>query len=65
MAKVKVFKFEVLDPYTAEPTVSRRMATREGAAKIPGSRVIEGTEIEIDESQLEKGYPWTPMDFTP
>jgi len=41
------------------------MATREGAAKIPGSRVVEGTEIEIDESQLEPGNPWTPLDFTP
>jgi hypothetical protein len=27
--------------------------------------VLEDTEIEIDESQLEPGEQWTPVDFKP
>ena len=68
MAKVKVYKFELYDretdPTIEQVTLSSRMATREGVAMMTG-RVIESTEIEIDESQLESGLPWTPKDFTP
>jgi hypothetical protein len=40
------------------------MATIAGAA-IMGGWVIDGTEIEIDRSQLEPGKEWTIRDFNP
>jgi hypothetical protein len=64
MAKVKVYKVKVYDVNTDQRILSRRMATSEGVAEMHGM-VVEGTETEIDQSQLEPGYPWTPIDFTP
>jgi hypothetical protein len=64
MAKVKVSKVTVYDVTTDQQRVSRRMATPEGAAIMHGT-VVENTEVEIDESQLERGEKWTPIDFKP
>jgi hypothetical protein len=40
------------------------MATREGVAIMNG-KIIEGTEVEIDDSQLEDSEQWTPRNFVP
>ena len=64
MKKVTVYKVKVYDIYKDEPVLSRRMATREGAAIMKGD-VIENTATEIDASQLEPGENWTPRDFIP
>jgi hypothetical protein len=55
---------QVYDISTDKQVVSRRMATREGAARMKGE-LLEKTEVEIDESRLEPGEQWTPRDFTP
>jgi hypothetical protein len=62
--KVAVYKVKVYDIYKDELIVSRRMATREGAAIMKGD-VVENTAVEIDASQLEPGEDWTPKDFIP
>ena len=64
MAKVKVYKVNVYNVMTDELVLSRRMATHEGAKKM-GGFVLEDTEVEIDDSQLERGQKWTPRDFKP
>jgi hypothetical protein len=64
MAKVKVYRVKVFDGMTDRRVISRRMATREGAATMR-SEVLEDTEVEIDETQLEPGEQWTPVDFKP
>jgi hypothetical protein len=64
MAKVRVFKVTVYDITTDEQRVSRRMATAEGVAIMRGT-IIENTGVEMDESQLERGEKWTPIDFKP
>jgi hypothetical protein len=63
MAKVKVYKVKVYDVTTDQQIISRRMATSDGTAIMRGI-VVDGTETEIDESQLEPGEQWTPRDFT-
>jgi hypothetical protein len=40
------------------------MATREGATIMKGE-IIDNTAVEIDETQLESGEKWTPIDFRP
>ena len=64
MPKIKVYRVKVYNSLTDEFVVSRRMATREGAAIMKGV-VLDSTEVEIDASQLEPGENWTPKDFTP
>jgi hypothetical protein len=66
MGKVKVsnFKRRSWDGHTDQYQTSTRMATRQGVESIGGT-VIEGTEVEIDETQLEPGEQWTPKNFTP
>ncbi len=64
MTTVRVYKVKVYDVTTDEFKVSRRMATREGAARMCGE-VLQDTEVEIDASRLERGEQWTPKDFTP
>ena len=41
-----------------------RMATRDGA-KVLGGKVVEGSGVEIDASQLERGEEFTSPDFRP
>ncbi len=64
MAKVTVHKVQLYDVSTDSTLVSRRMATPEGA-KMMGGQIINGTAIEIDEAQLEFGFPWTARGFNP
>jgi hypothetical protein len=64
MAKVKVYKVKLYNVVMDQYVVSRRMATREGAARMKGE-VLENTEILIDESRLEAGEQWTAIDFEP
>jgi hypothetical protein len=64
MAKVKVYHVKVYDPTSDQWSISPRMATREGVAIMNG-KIIEGSETETDESQLEHGEQWTPRNFTP
>jgi hypothetical protein len=64
MAKVKVYRVRVHDAVSGQWKVSPRMATREGVAIMNG-KIIEGTEIEIDDLQLEDSEQWTPRNFTP
>jgi hypothetical protein len=64
MSKITVYKVGLYDVQNDEPRTSRRMATIAGA-EIMGGWIIKGTEVEIDESQLEPGEEWTPRDFNP
>jgi hypothetical protein len=64
VARLKVYRVKVYSVMTDQYVISRRMATREGAAIMKGE-VLEDTGVEIDASQLEPGDPWTPIDFTP
>jgi hypothetical protein len=64
MAGVKIYKVKLYNVVTDQYVVSRRMATREGAAKMKGE-VVENAGIDIDESRLEPGEQWTPIDFMP
>ena len=64
MGKVNIYKVKLYNILTDEEVLSRRMATREGAAIMKG-RVVESTEIEIDDTRLEPGEQWTKKDFTP
>jgi hypothetical protein len=61
---VTVHKVQAYNIATDELQVSRRMATIAGA-RIVGGDIIEGTEVEIDESQLEPGRQWTARNFNP
>lgn len=64
MAKVTVYKVRFYDMQSDEFQLSRRMATRSGADRMR-AEIIEDTATEIDSSQLEEGYEWTPRDFNP
>jgi hypothetical protein len=64
MTRLKVYKVKVYDVTTDQFVISRRLATREGAAIMRGV-VLEDTGVVIDASQLEPGEQWTPKDFTP
>ncbi len=64
MAKVTVYRVQLYDVANDAPHISRRMATIEGA-KMMGGSIIEGSALEIDETQLENGEQWTPRDFVP
>jgi hypothetical protein len=63
MAKVKVYRVKKYEIKMDEYVLSRRWATREGAQRM-GGEILERTEMEIDDSQLQ-GEPWTPLGFTP
>lgn len=62
MSTTTVYKVRLYNIATDETTVSRRMATPEGAAQMGGS-IIEGTGYVIDLTELEAGNEWTPLDF--
>jgi hypothetical protein len=61
---VTVYKVRLYDISNDEMVVSRRMATVKGA-NMMGGDIIDGTEVEIDESQLEPGMEWTARGFDP
>jgi hypothetical protein len=62
MARIKAYKVKLYNPLADEAVVSRRLASREGAAIMKGV-VLDDTEVEVDESQLEPGEKWTPRDL--
>ncbi|SDR63338.1 hypothetical protein SAMN05519103_08507 [Rhizobiales bacterium GAS113] len=64
MAKVTVYKVQLYDVMNDAPVISRRLATRKGAARM-GGEIVDGSAIEIDASQLEPGEEWTPRGFDP
>ena len=61
---VTVYKIRAYDITKDEFVTSRRMATIP-SARIMGGDIVDGTEVEIDESQLEPGMQWTVRDFNP
>ena len=66
MPNVTVFKIKCFDVIKSEERILGRMATRSGARLLgDGFEIIEGTGIEVDASQLERGETWTQSDFTP
>lgn len=66
MRIIVVHKFQVYSIESDEFRTSRRYGTRDAIGTIGGSRVIEGTEIEIDASLLDKElHGFTPRDFRP
>jgi hypothetical protein len=64
MDKITVYKVGLYDTQNDAPCTSRRMATIQGAAMM-GGWIIDRTEVEIDQSQLEPGVQWTARDFNP
>ena len=64
MEKITVYRVRIYDVQNDEFRTSRRLATMQGAAMMGGS-IIDGTEAEIDQSQLEPGMQWTARDFNP
>ena len=63
-AEVTVFKIKCFDAFMGEERILRCMATRSGARLLGGGfEIIEGTAIEVDASQLERGEPWTGVGF--
>ena len=66
MAKVTFYKNTY--PYTGTTDaehLSRRWITRKGAEENPLIIIIEGTGVEIDETELVPGQQYTPLDFEP
>ena len=62
--RVQVYKVRLYDVMKDEPVISRRMATRSGAAKM-GGEIVPGTETLITSDLLEPGEEWTKRDFVP
>jgi hypothetical protein len=64
LPKVTVYRVKCFDAFKGEEHILGCMATRSGARLLrDGFEIIEGTGIEIDASQLERGGPWTRPDF--
>ena len=64
MPNVTVFKIKCFDVIKGEERILGRLATRSGARLLgDGFEIIEGTAIEVDASQLERGEPWTGVGF--
>ncbi|WP_445222137.1 hypothetical protein ACKWRH_20915 [Bradyrhizobium sp. Pa8] len=64
MTKVTVYKVLLYEPKENEPLISRRMATRLGAAAMCGL-AIKDTGYVVDATHLEQGNQWTALDFDP
>jgi hypothetical protein len=65
MRKRAVHKFQKYSIETDELKMSRRYGTREAIKKV-GGEVIEGSEIEIDASQLDQEMDgFTARNFSP
>ena len=65
MPNVTVYKIKCFDVMKGGERILGCMATRSGARLLGDEfEIIEGSGIEIDASQLERGEPWTPLDFT-
>ena len=64
LTMVRVYPVDIFDFMMGKILRSRRMATRQGAIIMRGT-IVEAGAVEIDESQLEPGEQWTPIDFKP
>lgn len=65
MDTVTVYMFEIYDQHSGDMKHSRRMATREGVARL-GGKIIAGSGVEIDRWRLDPGEPdLTPVGFVP
>ena len=64
MARVKVYRVRVYNVNNDEWQYSRRLMTVAGAA-LAGATIVEGSEIEIDASDLVPGEQWTDRNFDP
>lgn len=64
MPKVTVYRVKSYDMQTDKYITSKRMATVHGA-KTMGGEIIGSSGVDIDESELEAGFEWTPIDFVP
>lgn len=56
MAKIQVFKFKVWNQIAGESITSKFMAPLTTIKDINGASPIEGTAIEIDDSELNGNY---------
>ena len=61
---VTVYKVRMYIIARDEMTISRRMATVQGAHMMGGD-IVDGTAVEIEDSQLEDGMQWTARGFDP
>jgi len=57
MARVKVYRLKTYNISTDADVVLPRLSTREGAAGL--GEIIEDTETEIDDSELDSEGRWT------
>ena len=64
MAKVKVYQAKGYSIVTDQEVTSRRWFTRKGV-QAANLTILEHTEVEIEESQLERRRQWTRVDFKP
>jgi hypothetical protein len=62
MSKIKVYQVKIYDVTSDEWRVSRRWATKKGAAIMRGE-IVPQTGLEIEASCLQPGEEWTPRDF--
>jgi len=65
MAKVKVLRARILDPWAQDHFVSTRMFTLDAVKKFTTHETIPGTEVEIESSRLVPGNGCTERDFKP
>jgi hypothetical protein len=66
MPKVTVYRVKCFDVIKGEERILGCMVTRSGARLLGNEfEIVEGTGIEVDASQLERGHAWTRSDFTP
>lgn len=64
MSKTRVYKVRLYNPSADNEMLSRRMATRDGAATM-GGWIVEGSGFVIDLTELESEMGWTRLDFDP
>jgi hypothetical protein len=53
MATVKVYKYEYTDRKLGNPAKADRMGTKEYIETCTDGWIVEGSEIEVDESQVD------------
>ena len=64
MATVKIYRFRTWDSHGDQIKEARRWGTREAILGAIGGQIIEGSEFEVDESQVD-GDGLTPINVDP
>lgn len=64
MSKTTVYKVKLYDVAADRSTISRRMATADGARNMGGT-IVKGSGYVVDSTELEAGEEWTATDFDP